>query len=69
MPTYDYRCQACGHGFLKFESILTPAEAKVKCPKCGKYAGQRKIGAGAGLIFKGKGFHCTDYKKGSDRGG
>ena len=32
-----------------------------KCPECkGKVT--KKIGAGAGLIFKGSGFYITDYR-------
>jgi predicted nucleic acid-binding Zn ribbon protein len=33
------------------------------CPKCKKRKARRRIGAGAGLIFKGTGFYETDYKK------
>jgi predicted nucleic acid-binding Zn ribbon protein len=36
-----------------------------KCPSCGRTALRRKIGGGAGLIFKGSGFYITDYKKNS----
>jgi predicted nucleic acid-binding Zn ribbon protein len=32
-----------------------------KCEECGGVL-KRLIGAGAGLIFKGTGFYCTDYK-------
>jgi predicted nucleic acid-binding Zn ribbon protein len=35
-----------------------PAEA---CPRCGGRVA-RKIGAGAGVIFKGSGFYITDYR-------
>jgi hypothetical protein len=31
------------------------------CPKCGGVV-RRKIGSGAGLIFKGTGFYATDYR-------
>jgi putative FmdB family regulatory protein len=34
-----------------------------RCPECGKQKLQRKIGTGAGLIFKGGGFYETDYKR------
>jgi predicted nucleic acid-binding Zn ribbon protein len=34
----------------------------MKCPKCGKST-RKKIGAGAGIIFKGTGFYETDYKR------
>ena len=62
MPTYDYRCGACGHEFESFQSI-TDAPLK-KCPECGKRRLERLIGAGAALIFRGSGFYITDYKKG-----
>ena len=60
MPTYEYKCNACGHRFEKFQSI-TAAPIK-KCPECGKNKVQRLIGTGAGLIFKGSGFYITDYR-------
>jgi putative FmdB family regulatory protein len=60
MPTYDYRCTACGHEFEKFQQI-TNAAIRV-CPKCGKRKVRRLIGIGAGIIFKGSGFHQTDYR-------
>lgn len=60
MPTYDYRCNGCGHAFEHFQSI---SDARlVKCPECGKKKLERLIGAGAGLIFKGSGFYITDYR-------
>lgn len=34
-----------------------------KCPKCKKLGLNRRMGGGAGLIFKGTGFYITDYKK------
>src|SRR5437870_10972334 len=60
MPTYDYKCNACGHRFEKFQP-MSAAPIK-KCPKCGKMKVQRLIGTGAGLIFKGSGFYITDYR-------
>jgi putative FmdB family regulatory protein len=60
MPTYDYECQACGHAFEKFQSITAPAIRK--CPECGKLKVKRLIGTGAGVIFKGSGCYCTDYR-------
>ncbi len=60
MPTYEYRCEACGHEFEKFQSIT--AEPIKKCPICGKNRCKRLIGIGAGLIFKGSGFYITDYR-------
>lgn len=60
MPTYEYQCDACGHGFELFQSMTAPV--KRKCPKCGKAKLQRLIGTGAGIIFKGGGFYQTDYR-------
>ena len=60
MPTYDYVCSDCGYQFEEFHSIS--AKPKLSCPKCGGVV-SKKIGAGAGLMFKGSGFYITDYKK------
>ena len=60
MPTYAYVCEDCGHQFDEFQSIT--AKPLRKCPACGKAALRRLIGTGAGIIFKGSGFYCTDYR-------
>src|SRR5262245_44015693 len=67
MPTYEYACSKCGHEFEKFQSIAD--KPLTVCPKdlCaqkkwGKGKVQKKISAGAGLIFKGSGFYITDYR-------
>jgi len=60
MPTYEYQCAECQHAFEAFQSIT--ANPLTECPECKKQALKRLIGSGAGLIFKGSGFYCTDYK-------
>ncbi|MCE0497024.1 MAG: zinc ribbon domain-containing protein [Methylacidiphilales bacterium] len=67
MPHYEYECAKCHKGFEIFQSMKDDA-LKV-CPKnrCrqkkwGKGRVKRKIGAGAGFIFKGSGFYITDYR-------
>ena len=60
MPTYEYKCEACGHAFEKFQSIK--AAPIRKCPNCGKMKVKKLISKGAGLIFKGSGFYITDYR-------
>src|SRR5438093_13403520 len=63
MPTYEYKCSACGHSFEKFQSMS--AAPIRRCPKCHKNQVRRLIGTGAGLIFKGSGFYITDYRDAS----
>ena len=57
MPVYEYRCKSCGktheieHGF----NDKRPTE----CPTCG---GELvRVFHPIGLVFKGSGFHKTDY--------
>jgi putative FmdB family regulatory protein len=66
MPTYEYVCQKCGHEFEAFHSINSVLKI---CPedncgqkKWGRGKVSKKIGAGAGLLFKGGGFYITDYR-------
>ena len=61
MPTYQYECGACGHGFEALQSMVD--KKLKKCPQCGKSKLHRLIGAGSGIIFKGTGFYETDYKR------
>ena len=60
MPTYDYRCDACGHEFEEFQSFSE--KPLKKCPKCKKSKLRRLFGTGAAIIFKGSGFYQTDYR-------
>ncbi|MFH0907231.1 MAG: FmdB family zinc ribbon protein [bacterium] len=59
MPTYEYECKKCGREFEQFQKISDPPLKR--CPKC-KGLVRRKIGSGAGLLFKGSGFYTTDYR-------
>lgn len=64
MPTYEYECTTCGHAFEVVQSMKDPH--LTACPQTG-CAGpvRRKIGRGAGIIFKGSGFYQTDYRSDS----
>lgn len=59
MPLYDYKCVKCGYIFEVQQRITEdPLE---HCPKC---KGQiKRIISPAGIIFKGSGFHVTDYAR------
>lgn len=61
MPTYEYACTKCGHEFEAFQSMKD--QPLTHCPACRKRSVKRRIGGGAGLIFKGSGFYITDYRK------
>jgi putative FmdB family regulatory protein len=61
MPTYEYRCPD-GHEFERFYRTISGAQGEVSCPTCGLVA-ERRMSAGAGLLFKGSGFYITDYGK------
>lgn len=64
MPTYDYKCLECGYSFEQFQRITEDPIST--CPQCKGHV-KRLIGAGAGPIFKGKGFYQTDYKNSSKK--
>lgn len=59
MPTYEYVCPNCGV-FEQFHSITTVLS---HCPNCGKEV-NRLISRNQNIIFKGSGFHVTDYRSG-----
>lgn len=64
MPTYDYKCEKCGHQFEVFQSMKD--DRLTDCPQadCGGHV-RRLLGTGAGIIFKGSGFYQTDYRSDS----
>jgi len=57
MPTYEYLCKNCG----KFEEFHSMTATLTNCPKCGGEV-QRLISRNNNVIFKGSGFHITDYR-------
>ena len=59
MPTYDYQRED-GTTFEVMQRITD--DPLGTCPTTGQKV-KRKIGGGAGLIFKGNGFYLTDYAR------
>lgn len=59
MPTYEYECGKCGETLEIFQKITDPP--RKRCPKC-RGALRRRVGTGAGVLFKGAGFYATDYR-------
>ena len=61
MPTYEYRCNDCGHGFEQVQKFSDdPLET---CPECG--GSLRKVFGSVGIVLKGSGFYKTDSRSSS----
>lgn len=58
MPTYDYRCSACG--ILREVKQRMTDEPLTQCPECG--GPFKRVITSVGIIFKGGGFHVNDYR-------
>jgi len=57
VPTYEYRCDACGATYEVFQKMSdTPLET---CDACG--GALRKVLYPVAVHFKGSGFYTTDY--------
>jgi putative FmdB family regulatory protein len=63
MPVYEYLCENCEHQFQQHRKVTERQSAP--CPRCNG-VGRKVIGA-VGIIFKGSGWHCTDYRKTEDK--
>jgi putative FmdB family regulatory protein len=61
MPTYEYRCKACGHQFEVVQSFSD--DSLTECDVCG--AELRKVFSPVGISFKGSGFYRTDSRTGA----
>jgi putative FmdB family regulatory protein len=65
MPTYQYRCTACGHDL---EAVQKFSDAALtECPSCG--GSLRKVFNAVGVVFKGSGFYRTDSRNGASGNG
>ncbi len=65
MPIYEYHCEECDHNFDVHHSGSTNGWRK--CPLCKGKA--MKVFHPPSLIFKGSGFHVTDYSSSSKSNG
>jgi putative FmdB family regulatory protein len=58
MPIYSYRCSSCGAEYEVKQKFNDPP--LTECKKC--KGSLKRIISPVGVIFKGSGFHITDYK-------
>ena len=63
MPTYEYQCLECGH---RFEAYHPATELLDTCERCSGEV--QRVFHPVPIIFKGSGFHCTDYARKSGDG-
>ena len=61
MPTYQYRCTACGKELEAVQKFSAPA--LTTCPACS--GDLRKVYSAVGVVFKGSGFYATDSRTSS----
>ena len=60
MPTYEYRCDGCGHELTIEQRITEPK--LTTCPKCAEEKLVRLI-SGGNFILKGGGWYADLYHK------
>jgi putative FmdB family regulatory protein len=65
MPTYEYRCAACGRRLEAVQKFSDPA--LTECPECHAEALRRVFGS-VGVVLKGPGFYRTDSRSSSGNG-
>jgi len=66
VPTYEYRCDACGATYELFQKMSDPPLET--CEACGSPV--RKVLYPVAIHFKGSGFYTTDYgRSGARRAG
>ena len=62
MPTYQYRCTACGEPLEAVQSF--DDDPLTECPSCG--GPLRKLFSSVGVVFKGSGFYRTDSRSSTE---
>jgi putative FmdB family regulatory protein len=61
LPIYEYECSACHSRFERKQRF--DEEPIASCPHCSGRA--RRLIHSVPVVFKGSGFYCTDYGRGS----
>jgi len=63
MPIYEFECRKCGHKFDVWQKVSDPMPRH--CARC--RGPVRKLLSPPGIVFKGSGFHTTDYVQAKER--
>jgi putative FmdB family regulatory protein len=63
MPLYEYECTKCKHRFEERRKVTDPPASR--CPECRGRV--RRVYQPVGIIFKGSGFHVTDYGRSGEK--
>ena len=58
MPIYTYHCKTCN---TRFERLCSDYREQLRCPQCSRAA--KRVFRPSRFVFKGSGFHSTDYGK------
>lgn len=61
LPIYEYECSSCRSRFERKQRF--DEEPVATCPQCSGKA--RRLIHSVPVVFKGSGFYCTDYGRGS----
>lgn len=64
MPLYRYQCDNCGYTFTSLEPVNT--DHLKPCGRCGRLSARRGLTRVVGIVYKGSGFHATDYRRNGD---
>jgi putative FmdB family regulatory protein len=67
MPTYAYKCAACGHSADEWLK-MSEATAERSCPTCGKIEYRKQVSAPA-FQLKGGGWYVTDFRDNKAKSG
>jgi putative FmdB family regulatory protein len=59
VPTYQYACTECEHGFEVVQAFTD--DALTSCPRC--QGRLRKVFGSVGVVFKGSGFYRNDSRE------
>ena len=62
MPTYVYKCDACG---IQFEQVQSFKDAPLQVCRCGREGHVRRVLQPVGIVFRGSGWYITDSRKAS----